>query len=142
MGQSAEKHCTSYGQIDSWLKPYPTLESWYHFYSDRQQCDMSAEEFFKTLASSEPLSIKLNETRVSFEQFYVPIYSVLAVTDWKKIGDDDSQKIQSDLSSIDHSLKTAMGRMSDLDRDYFRSMVLFDLSSDFVQNSAFHLSLS
>lgn len=131
-GQSAEIRCSNYGQVDSWLEPYPVLRNWYHFYVDRQDCEANAEEFFKALASSEQLSIKLNEVRITFDQFYVPIYDVLEMTDWQKILQDDFQNIQSDLSLIDHSLRRAMGNMKAADQDYFRAVVLLDLPRDFV----------
>ena len=131
VGQSQVRSCPNYGQIETWVKAYPTLKSWYHFYQNQQKCESNESDFFKTLASSEPLSIKLNEARVSFEQFYVPVYNALSV-DWGKAGEEESQKIQSDLSSIDQSLKKAMGKMNTADQDYFRAMVLMNLPSEFV----------
>lgn len=135
LGQSQLKRCGSYGQLDGWLKPYPLLGSWYHFYVDRKECEANSGEFFKTLASSEQLSIKLNQAKVAFDQFYVPIYNMLSL-DWKKVGPEDFQKIQSDLSTIDHSLKKAVFDMNAADRDYFRAVVLLDLPKEFVWNES------
>ncbi|MBI4224113.1 MAG: hypothetical protein HY609_04210, partial [Deltaproteobacteria bacterium] len=73
-GQGQAKICSDYGQMETWLKPHPVLKSWFYFYTDRQNCATDEETFFKTLAASEPLSIKLNQAEVTFEQFYVPLY--------------------------------------------------------------------
>lgn len=132
LGQGQAKRCPSYGEMESWIKPYPLLTDWYHFYMDRQDCLLNQEEFFKTLAASEALSIKLNQAEVTFEQFYVPLYHVLSIENWGGLDKEEIQKIQSDLNLIDHSLKKAMGLMNAADQDYFKAVVLLDLPSEFV----------
>lgn len=130
LGES-KSPCPNYGSIESWLKPYPTLNSWYRFYVDRQDCKAGDGEFLRVLASSEPLSIKLNQAEVLFDQFYVPIHDLLSIN-WEKVAGEETQKIQSDFSTIDHSLKKAMINMNAADQDYFRAVVLLSLSTDFA----------
>lgn len=142
VGQGQAKDCASYGQMESWLNPHPVLKNWFHFYVARQNCEINEEAFFKALAASEPLSIKLNQVRVTFEQFYVPLYHILSVADWQEIGQEETQKIQSDLSLIDHSLERAMKKMNLANQDYFRAVVLLDLPSEFVEETISQEALS
>lgn len=130
LGQSKEG-CPDYGQMESWVKPYPTLNSWFHFYVDRKNCEAEDGDFFRILASSEPLSIRLNQAGVMFDQFYVPIYDLLSVN-WERVDGEETQKIQSNFSSIDHSLKKAMLQLNAADQDYFRAVVLLNLPTDFA----------
>lgn len=132
IGQSKELDCLSYGEVVTWLKPHPVLNDWYHFYVGRHACEPSGEEFFKTLASSEPLSTKLNQAKVTFEQFYIPISNLISVN-WERVREGKEQNIQSDLSLIDTSLKKALSKMSVADQDYFRAIVLLDLPSEFAK---------
>ena len=93
---------------------------------------MDINEFLKTLAGSDQLSIRLNQAQVSFDQFYVPINNVISVN-WEDIDQETSQKIQSDLSLIDHSLNKAMVHMNSADKDYFRAVVLLNMPTEFVE---------
>lgn len=127
LGQA--RSCPNYGAMGACLKPYPVLNSFYHFYVDRQDCVIDQEAFFKTLAASEQLSIKLNQVKVTFEQFYVPLYHLLSVEGCES----SDQKIQSDLSVMDHSLNKALKSMNAADQDYFRAVVLLDFHSEFVR---------
>lgn len=134
MGQAEVRSCSNYGAVASWLKPCPVLKSWYQFYLERNACESDAEAFFKTLAASEALSIKLNQERVTFEQFYVPLYHLLSIGSWDRVLDQgEAQTVQSDLVLIDHSLKKSRGKMDAADWDYFRAVVLLDLPSEFVE---------
>lgn len=132
LGQG-QGRCASYGEMEGWLKAHPELKSWLRFYVERQNCAVDEEAFLKTLAASEPLSIKLNQAKVTFEQFYVPLYHLLSVENWEALGGESAQSIQSDLSLINHSLKKAMETMNLADQDYFRAVVLLDLPSEFGQ---------
>lgn len=136
LGQSQVKECPNYGEVENWLRPYPVLGSWYHFYVDHQACVVDEKAFLQTMAASESLSIKLNQAQVTFEQFYVPLYHLLAVDNWVRMDQDETQKIQSDFLLIDHSLAKTLKSMSSADQDYFRAVVLFDLPSEFVQEEA------
>ena len=135
LGQGQAKNCPAYGQMESWLNANPLLKSWFHFFVDRQNCEIDEEAFFKALAASEPLSIKLNQAKVTFEQFYVPLYHLLAIVDWNEVSREEAQTVQSDLSLIDHSLRKALGKMNLADQDYFRAVVLLDLPSEFVEEA-------
>ncbi len=130
LGQA--KECVADKRVEGWIHSYSTLNSWYHFYLNRQGCDMDISDLLKTLAGSEPLSIRLNQAKVSFDQFYVPISELLDVN-WEGIDKEDDQKIQSNLSIINHSLNRAMGTMGEADKDYFRAVVLLNLPSEFVE---------
>lgn len=135
LGQGQTNPCSSYGQMEDWLKSHSALKSWFHFFVDRKNCIIDEEAFFRALAASEPLSIKLNQAKVTFE-FYVSLYHVLSVPDWAQVEREEAQAIQSDLSLIDHSLKRAMGKMNLADQDYFRAVVLLDLPSEFVEEAS------
>ena len=132
MGQSKEMECKNYGEVESWLGPHVVLRDWYQFYVARHACLPQQEaEFFKALASSETLSTKLNQAKVTFDQFYIPIANLIDI-DWKKVKEVKAQNIQSDLTLIDISLKKTLSKMSTLDQDYFRAVVLLDLPSEFA----------
>lgn len=131
LGQSKEVAAINSGEVESWIKPYPHLDDWYRFFKDRNADGATAAEFFKTLASSESLATKLNQARVTFDQFYVPV-SHLMTQNWEKVEGANSQRIQTDLISIDHSLGKILSRMNAADQDYFRAMVLLDLPSEFA----------
>jgi len=131
MGQSAERNCLSYGDMETWLKPHLILNDWYQFYVIRHDCEPRGEAFFKTLASSEPLSTKLNQAKVTFDQFYVPISNLISIN-WESVKTGREQNIQSDLILIDHGIRKALSKMSSADQDYFRAIVLLDLPSEFA----------
>lgn len=131
MGQTKERGCLNFGTMESWLKPHPVLNDWYRFYASRHSCIHDEADFFKALASSEPLSTKLNQARVTFDQFYVPVSHLIGI-DWSRVEEESLQGIQSDLTLINHSLNKAMSKMNPADQDYFRSIVLLDLPSQFA----------
>lgn len=132
LGQSKNVDCFNYAEVESWLKEHPTVQEWFRYYIDKNGCAVTEGEFFKTLASSEPLSTKLNQAKVKFDQFYVPVSHLLEI-DWESIADKESQNIQSDLTLIDHSLKAVLQKMTAVDQDYFRATVLLGLPSDYVE---------
>lgn len=132
MGQSKEKGCMNYGDVETWLKPHPVLSDWYHFYSGQHVCNTSGDDFFKTLASSESLSTKLNQARVTFDQFYVPVSHLMNIN-WDQVKVGNMQSIESDLTQIDHSLGKTLKTMNPADQDYFRATVLLDLPSEFAK---------
>lgn len=132
MGQSKAKECFNYGEAESWLTAYPVVEDWFHFYVGQNSCEVKTEEFFKTLASSEPLSTKLNQARVKFDQFYIPLSHLLEIR-WGSVQEKEAQNIQSDLTSIDHSLRKVLQEMTLADRDFFRSIILLGIPSEFGQ---------
>ncbi|MDO8526062.1 MAG: hypothetical protein Q7T03_00070 [Deltaproteobacteria bacterium] len=131
MGQTKEKECLNYGNVESWLKPHPVVMDWYRFYASRHACIYDEADFFKALASSEQLSTKLNQARVTFDQFYVPVSHLIGV-DWKMVRDGSAQGIQSDLTQINHSLDKTLSKMNSAEQDYFRSIVLLDLPTQFA----------
>lgn len=132
LGQSKTVDCFNYTEVESWLKEHPTVEEWFRYYIDKNGCTAQEEEFFKTLAGSDALSTKLNQAKVKFDQFYVPVSHLLEV-DWESVADKESQNIQSDLTLIDHSLKSVLQKMNPADQDYFRATVLLGLPSDYVK---------
>lgn len=136
LGQSRAKKCENYGQAVSWLKPYLILNDWYHFYLNEQNCTLEMEDFLRVLAASETLSTKLNQAKVTFDQFYTPIYHLLEL-DWEKVDKKDFQNVQSDLSVINDSLRRTMLLMPLPDQDYFRAVVLLGLQREFVQLKKF-----
>lgn len=131
LGQAKERECLSYGSVETWMQPYPVLNEWYKFYVDKHACQLQGDDFFKILASSEPLATKLNQAKVKFDQFYIPLSNLVNIN-WDSIKDGKLQNIQSDLSLIDVNLKKALSNMKSADQDYFRSIVLFDLPSEFA----------
>ena len=132
LGQAKERECIHYGSVETWIKPYPVLNEWYKFYVDKNACESHEADFFKILASSEPLATKLNQAKVKFDQFYVPLSNLMQIN-WESIKDGKFQNIQSDLSLIDINLHKALSSMNSADQDYFRSIVLFDLPSEFAR---------
>ncbi|MBI5299469.1 MAG: hypothetical protein HY877_04150 [Deltaproteobacteria bacterium] len=132
VGQSADRVCTTTENIESWLTPHPVLKEWYQFYLNRHTCLTDKGDFFKTLASSETLSTKMNQARITFDQFYIPLYHLMSV-DWDDgVKEEKGQNIQSDLILLDHSLKKVLSNMSNDNRQYFQEMVLLDLPGEFV----------
>lgn len=130
-GQSGDRDCLNPENIESWLNPHPVLKEWYQFYAERHSCPATQGDFFKTLASSETLSTKMNQSKVSFDQFYRPLYHLMSV-DWDNGKEEKGQNIQSDLILLDQSLKKVLSNMSDDNRQYFQEMVLLDLPGEFV----------
>lgn len=133
MGQSKAKGgCLDYGELENWVKSYPVVKDWYHFYVDQNSCEAKPEEFLKILSSSEPLSTKLNQVKVKFDQFYVPLAHLLNIK-WGNVDEKELQNIQSDLTLIDNSLKRVLQPMSLADGDYLRAVILLGLPSEFAK---------
>ncbi len=131
LGQAAPKNCLSYGNAETWMKPYPVLSEWYRYYVDKHACETDEANFFKILASSEPLATKLNQVKVKFDQFYIPLSNLMDIQ-WGNVKDGKLQNIQSDLTLIDGNLEKVLSHMKAADQDYFRSIVLLDLPSEFA----------
>lgn len=133
-GNTAAKDqgCRHGGAVEEWLESHATLKDWAQFYFDQHQCHSTVDEFLKALAASEPLSTKLNQERVTFEQFYVPLAHLMKVN-WNGVRGEEMPDVQSNLMLIDVSLKKVLVKMNDADADYFKSMVLSESGSDFVR---------
>ena len=133
LGHAAQSHCRQAEGAEEWLDSHNTLRDWTEYYFAQNQCRGSVQEFWKALATSEPLSTKLNQVRVTFDQFYIPLAHLLRPR-WDEMDLEETQEIQSDLMMIDVSLQKVLKQMSAADGDYFRATVLSGQESDFVRN--------
>lgn len=131
MGQSQERQCSPNSNLENMLRPHPVLADWHRFCVKSKACEMDGKELFQILAGNETLSTKLNQARVKFEQFYIPISHLMAL-DWGCLSQEEIRDLQSDLTLINHSLGRVLSSMSTLDSDFLRATVLLDHPSDFV----------
>lgn len=133
LGQSQSfAPCRGYQNVEIFLEGNQVLADWFHYYLAERKCEGDENDFFKVLATSETLSTKLNQARVKFHQFYVPLFNVTGLN-WERIEVDKTLDIQSDLKSIENSLTSVLSNMNPADADYLRATVLLTLPSDFVE---------
>lgn len=123
--------CRVYSSMADWLESHATLDDWTRFYFHQHDCRGSLDAFLKLLATSEALSTKLNQARVTFDQFYVPLSHLLQVN-WNRVDSEEMPEIQGDFMLLDISLKKVLVEMTTADADYFRATILIGGESDFV----------
>lgn len=133
VGNKLAKECRLYAGMSDWLESHATLDEWTRLYFHQHGCRGSLDAFLKLLATSEALSTKLNQARVTFDQFYIPLSHLLQVN-WNRVDSEAMPEIQGDLMLLDISLKKVMVEMTAADADYFRATILSGGESDFVRH--------
>ncbi|MDO8494689.1 MAG: hypothetical protein Q7S68_05075 [Deltaproteobacteria bacterium] len=131
-GKEGVAICQDYGSLDAWTASHPTVQSWYHFYVNHQDCVIDVADFFKILASSESLSTKLAQEKVTFENFYIPLSYLLSVN-FEAVGADEAQEVHANLDLIEQSLSRAMVHLHDQDKKFLRAIVLLGEETEFVE---------
>lgn len=133
MGQSQtnESECQPVN-LESLIAPHPVLSDWYHFCLERKACEPNAKDLFRIISSNETLSTKLNQANVRFDQIYSPLARLIE-SDLECLPSDGLQNVQSDLTSIEDSLRKVLTHLSAADGDYLRAVVVLSQASDFVK---------